>query len=512
MSAHTARIRAARAPARILLGAAGLCLAGFGLAPRAMAADPPNVIVILADDLGYGDISAYGGRVPTPNIDRIGAEGAVFTQGYVTTPVCSPSRAALVTGRYQQRFGFEYNAREAADVPDVGLVSGERTIADHLKAAGYSTGLVGKWHLGFKDEHYPTNRGFDEFYGHLSGATSYLNVRSRGAISIPTNTEEDARAPASATAEEVYAARLLKGTEPLAPPRRARGSAIVSGAEKTVIEEPRYITDVFGEKSADFIRRHADEPFFLYTAFNAPHSPFQVTQEYYDRFPDVTNELHRVYFGMIAALDDAVGEILAALEETGAADNTIVVFLSDNGCAGYFQTLCSCEPLSGGKLTYYEGGIRVPYLVRWPGTIEPGTVVDVPVSTLDILPTALDAAGSAAPQDLALDGTSLLPLFRDGASFAGHERLVWRNYPTIAVRQGDLKLIKPDQDAPGGYLYDLAADEKEQTDVAASRPEDVAALEAVIRDWQSITVEPGWSRRRPVSYSICGIEPIGFEN
>ena len=470
-------------------------------------AQPPNIVVILADDLGYADVSTYGDRVQTPNIDRIGSEGAVFTQGYVTTPVCSPSRAGLLTGRYQQRFGFEYNARQAPEVPDVGLIAGELTIADHLRAAGYATGIVGKWHLGFKDEHYPTNRGFDEFYGHLSGATRFINTATEGAVSMATSQEFRARAPNDPRTD-----LLVRGTELPAPPPRSRGNLILRGPEKTVIDEPAYITDIFGDESVDFIRRHAEEPFFLYSAFNAPHSPFEVTEEYYNRFPDVENELHRIYFGMIAALDDAVGRILDALDEAGIADNTLVVFLSDNGCAGYFPGLCSCEPLSGGKLTYYEGGVRVPFLVRWPAAVAAGTTSDAPVSTLDILPTALAAAGAETPADLDLDGHDLMPLLDGSAEALGRERLVWRNYPTVAVRSGDMKLIKPNQDEQGGFLYDLASDEREQNDLSAERPEEVASLESVIEGWRSITVEPGWGRRGPLSYSICNIEPIGFEN
>ena len=470
-------------------------------------AQPPNIVVILADDLGYADVSTYGDRVQTPNIDRIGSEGAVFTQGYVTTPVCSPSRAGLLTGRYQQRFGFEYNARQAPEVPDVGLIAGELTIADHLRAAGYATGIVGKWHLGFKDEHYPTNRGFDEFYGHLSGATRFINTATEGAVSMATSQEFRARAPNDPRTD-----LLVRGTELPAPPPRSRGNLILRGPEKTVIDEPAYITDIFGDESVDFIRRHAEEPFFLYSAFNAPHSPFEVTEEYYNRFPDVENELHRIYFGMIAALDDAVGRILDALDEAGVADNTLVVFLSDNGCAGYFPGLCSCEPLSGGKLTYYEGGVRVPFLVRWPAAVAAGTTSDAPVSTLDILPTALAAAGAEAPADLELDGHDLMPLLDGSAEATGRERFVWRNYPTVAVRSGDMKLIKPNQDEQGGFLYDLASDEREQNDLSAERPEEVASLESVIEGWRSITVEPGWGRRGPLSYSICNIEPIGFEN
>lgn len=467
---------------------------------------PPNIVVILADDLGYGDVSIYGGRVPTPNIDRIGAEGVVFTQGYVTTPVCSPARAALMTGRYQQRFGFEYNARDAPEVPDVGLVASEITMATHLKRAEYVNGVVGKWHLGFNDEHYPTNRGFDEFFGHLTGGTSFINTSATGSVSLPRNNALRERTPGDLRRDVV-----VRGTGAPTPPNRQRGTRIMRGADKQYIPVTDYITDVFAEESVSFIERHKDAPFFLYSAFNAPHSPFQTTKEYYDRFPDVDNELQRIYFGMIAALDDGVGRILEALEENGLAENTLVVFLSDNGCAGYFQGLCSCEPLSGGKLTYYEGGVRVPYLMRWPSEIKAGNVVNVPVSSLDILPTVLAAAGHDAGETV-LDGHNLLPVIAGDVTSPVHQRLVWRNYPTVAIREGDMKLIKPHQDRPGGFLYNLADDSKEQQDLAEANPGVVASLESGLAQWRSIAVPPLWTRRPPVTYSICNIEPIGFEN
>jgi arylsulfatase A-like enzyme len=285
----------------------------------------------------------------------------------------------------------------------------------------------------------------------------------------------------------------------------------VRNADKALVEESGYITDVFGDEAVQFIERHKDESFFLYSAFNAPHSPFQVTQEYYDRFPEVENELQRIYFGMIAALDDAVGRILDALEENGLAENTLVVFLSDNGCAGYFPGLCSCEPLSGGKLTFYEGGVRVPFLMRWPQEIEAGSRVNMPVSSLDILPTAIAAAGQTAPEGLVLDGQDLLPLFEEGGGGPHHDRLVFRMAPAIAIRQGDMKLIKPNQDEPLGFLYDLSVDEREQNNLAGEHPEVIQSLEEEIEDWRSITVEPAWGPRPPVTYSICNIEPIGFE-
>lgn len=476
-----------------------------GAHTRAANPRPANVVVILADDLGYGDISTYGGRVQTPNIDRIASAGVTFTQGYVTTPVCSPSRAALLTGRYQQRFGFEYNARISREWPGVGLIPQEQTLARHLQGAGYTTGMVGKWHLGFLDEHYPTNRGFDEFFGHLSGASDFINTNARGAVSLSQHAAQRMR-----HAGDTRTDLVKRGAQHPTPPEQRRPRWILRGAERQVVPVADYLTDVLAREAEQFINRHADDPFFLYLSFNAPHSPFQVTEAYYNRFPDVENELQRIYFGMIAAMDDGIGRVLDALEAQGVADNTLVIFLSDNGCAAYFQGLCSCEPFSGGKLTYYEGGVRVPFVARWPGVIEPGQRSNVPVSALDVVPTALRAAGHTPPASAApLDGHSLVDLLQGRSR---HERFVWRNYPTVAVRRGNLKLIKPNQDKAGGYLYNVADDPKEQRNLAPERPEDVRALESDIRDWAGEMAPPLWGRRPPVTYSVCNIEPIGFEN
>ena len=292
-----------------LLFAATVLAGCESVSPITPSDGPANVIVILADDLGYGDISTYGGRVPTPHIDRIAAGGVTFTDGYVTTPVCSPARAALLTGRYQQRFGFEYNARISRKWPGVGLIPQERTIADHLKSAGYATGIVGKWHLGFLDEHYPTNRGFDEFFGHVAGASDFINPQTAGAISLPMRAARRERSPGDTHADQV-----VSGSAKPTPPQQRRHRQIVSGPDKQVVPISGYLTDVLADEAVDYINRHAHEPFFLYLAFNAPHSPFQVTEAYYDRFPDVENELQRIYFGMLAAM--ATGSAVSSMRST----------------------------------------------------------------------------------------------------------------------------------------------------------------------------------------------------
>ncbi len=346
-------------------------LAAAPIARAEPAKRPPNVIVILADDLGYGDICAYGcanGR--TPNIDALAASGVRFTQGYVTAPVCSPSRAALMTGRYQQRFGHEFNPggggrdqKEALGTPVT-----ERLFPQYLKERGYATGMVGKWHLGALPQFLPLARGFDEFFGfsqaahlYLDPATPNVHFIDRGGRSRGTPLQVDPQNP------------ILRGNE--------------------TVEEKKYLTEAFTREAVSFIERHRAEPFFLYVAYNAPHTPLQVTDRYYDRFPEIADEGHRIFAAMVSALDDGVGEITATLERTGLSSSTLVVFASDNGCATYTEA-CSNGPLLGGKLTFFEGGVRVPFLASWPGTISPGKVVDAPVSTLDVLPTALELGRS----------------------------------------------------------------------------------------------------------------------
>ncbi|HEX2464674.1 MAG TPA: sulfatase-like hydrolase/transferase, partial [Thermoanaerobaculia bacterium] len=438
---------------------------------------PPNLIVILADDLGYGDICAYGcasGR--TPHIDALARSGVRFTQGYVTAPVCSPSRAALMTGRYQQRFGHEFNpgggGRDQKQA--LGTPVSERLFPQYLKERGYATGMVGKWHLGALPQFLPLARGFDEFFGfsqaahlYLDPATPNVHYVDRGGRSRGTPLRVDPQNP------------ILRGNEP--------------------VEEKEYLTEAFTREAVSFIERHQAEPFFLYVAYNAPHTPLQVTDRYYDRFPQIADEGHRIFAAMVSALDDGVGEITAALERAGLAERTLVVFSSDNGCATYTEA-CSNGPLLGGKLTFFEGGVRVPFVAAWPGTIPSGMVIDVPVSTLDLLPTALELAGAEAPTDRPLDGRSLMALVRGEAGADGHDQLVWRNGKSWAVRDGSWKLIRYDGEPP--FLFDLASDPTESKNVASSMSEREAALERVYRAWEAGAVAPLWTTRKPLYTSL----------
>ena len=463
--------------------AIGLCIvlivAHAGAVRSQTPPRPPNLIVILADDLGYGDVCAYGcanGR--TPNIDALAASGARFTQGYVTAPVCSPSRSGLMTGRYQQRYGHEFNpgGRGKDQKEALGTPVTERLFPQYLKDRGYATGMVGKWHLGALPQFLPLARGFDEFFGFSQAAHLYLD-------------------PATPNVHYVDRGGHQRGV----PLRVDPMNPILRGGEP--VEEKEYLTEAFTREAVSFIERHRAEPFFLYVAYNAPHTPLQVTDRYYDRFPEITDEGHRIFAAMVSALDDGVGEIVAALDRAGLSSSTMVVFASDNGCATYTEA-CSNGVLLGGKVTFFEGGVRVPFLASWPGTIRSGKVLDAPVSTLDLLPTALALAGGTPPTDQPLDGESLLPLLRGETKALGRDRLVWRNGASWALRDGSWKLVRYHDEPP--FLFDLAADSAESKNLAPSMGDRVAELERLYRAWEAGTVAPLWTRK-PMYASLADI-------
>ena len=420
--------------------------------PSPQQGDPPakpNIIVIVADDLGYADLGCQGAKdVRTPNIDSLAANGIRFTDGYVSCPVCSPTRAGLMTGRYQQRFGHEFNPGPAvsADVA-VGLPLSEKTLPAYLKALGYATGMVGKWHLGTTPDRLPTQRGFDEFFGFLGGAHSYVDPGLDG------------------------------------------GNPILRGTER--VNEKEYLTDAFAREAAAFIGRHAGETFFLYLAFNAVHTPMQAKEKYLGRFPDVRNRQRRTLAAMLSAMDDAVGAVLGKLRETGIEDNTLIFFVSDNGAPtqgnGSLNT-----PLSGVKGQLLEGGIRVPFILQWKDRLPKGTVYRNPVISLDILPTAVAAAGGGLPETAELDGVNLLPFLEGGKGGTPHDTLYWRQGGSMAIRRGNDKvLIQPDRPP---QLFNLDGDIGEKRDLAADEPGKAAKLAEELAAWSSTLAEPLWQR------------------
>ncbi|MDP3070547.1 MAG: sulfatase-like hydrolase/transferase [Opitutaceae bacterium] len=423
----------------------------------------PNLLVIVADDLGYGDLGVQGGRdVPTPHLDALAAAGTRFTSGYVSAPYCSPARAGFLTGRYQTRFGHEFNPHVGEEAT-LGLPLGERTLADHLRAAGYATGLIGKWHLGFSPRHHPQSRGFDEFLGFLVGAHNFT-LRRDAAPKFGTSGSQNL----------IYRGREVQ---------RLDGFA----------------TTVFTDEAIAFADRHAATPWFLYLAYNAVHTPLEIDPTVAARVPaSVTDPARRGYLALLLGLDDSVGRLRAHLDKTGRARDTLIVFFSDNGGSGrkpyYAYNTGVNRPLRGDKGQVLEGGIRVPFFAAWPGRIPAGRTSDHPVIALDVLPTALAAAG--APIPAGLDGANLLPLLTAGSAAAPHAALFWRFGPQRAVRRGQWKLTDwRDFDAKtqsGWQLYDVAADPGESLDLAAQNPGLVRELAAAWETWNLANVAPVW--------------------
>ena len=415
------------------------------------APTPPNIVILLADDLGYGDLGCMGSQqIQTPHIDSLATEGVLFTQAYMSASVCAPARAGLMTGRYQQRFGFEFNlVAPISGAPEQqGLPLTETTIATYLQGAGYRTAYFGKWHLGQSiPAFHPLERGFDEFFGHLEGSSNYWPKGEKS--------------------------RLRRGREQITEPAVP------------------YLTDALAEEACAFIHRQQDAPFFCFVSFNAPHTPLQAKPEMLERFANLKPAGRRKYAGMVTSMDEAVGRVLDALDKEGLTDNTLVLFLNDNGGAvGYNHSLN--PPLNGMKGTFLEGGVRVPMLVRWPGVWGANQRFDLPVSSLDVLPTCLAGAGVPLPAEL--DGVDLMPHLAAGTgSNSGpgpHETLFWKLDTHAAVRHGDWKLIRLPDRAP--LLFDIAADLGEFHDRTPEEPERVADLLARLEAWESQLASPLW--------------------
>lgn len=455
---------------RLLLRFAVPCLLAIGVA--ALAHDPaqaqarkPNILLIVSDDLGYADFGMHGSReMRTPNIDLLAREGIRFTDAYVSAPYCSPTRAALLTGRYQQRFGHEFNI-EPGQV-EGGLPLSERTMADRLKAAGYRTAVLGKWHLGTAERFHPLNRGFDYFFGFLIGGHSYTSVGTgRGA--------------------------LLDGKDPAAS-----------------IE---YLTDTLADRASAFIKQHAAEPFFLYLAFNAAHTPMEATEKYLSRFTDIQDERRRTYAAMLSAMDDGIGRTLATLREQKLEQDTLIIYVNDNGGPTMATTTvngASNAPFRGSKRTTWEGGIRVPLILTWKGRLPEGRVEKRVVIQLDVLPTVLAAAGVSPDPAAGLDGVNLLPFLEGTRRDSPHDALYWRLGGMMAIRQGDWKLVKSREgpfvdgdpavlsDLSGAELFNLAEDVGEKKNLAAVRPDKVKELSEKWQAWNRQLAKPLWEAPR----------------
>lgn len=425
------------------------------------AADKPNILVILADDLGWGELGCQGftKQIPTPNIDSLAASGTRFTNGYVSGPYCSPTRAGFMTSKYQTRFGHEFNPGPAeAAVENFGLSLKEQTIGDRFKAAGYATGWFGKSHLGYKPAFHPQKRGFDEYFGFLGGSHDYLDAAG------------DKNNP------------ILRGT--------------------TAVDNIGYTTEAFGRAAEDFIERHKDKPWLCYLPFNAVHAPLESIDKYLSRFSDVSDQRRRTFCAMLSAMDDAIGGVLGKLRQHGLEENTLIFFFSDNG-GPTPSTTSGNGPLHGFKAQTWEGGIRVPFIVQWKGHLPAGKVDERPVIQLDIQPTALAAAGIEIKPEWNFDGVNLLPYIKGDNTGAPHEQLFWRFGQQIALRKGDWKLVKANGGSSktegagkgsteGAELYNLAQDIGETKNLAATNPEKLKELSDAWNALNTQMMDPQW--------------------
>ena len=420
----------------------------------------PNFIVILTDDMGYQDVGFNGCKdIRTPNIDRIALEGMKFTNAYVTYSVSSPSRAGIMTGRYGQRFGYERNAQYQPGDPNMGLPLDEMTIAQSLRTVGYTSCAVGKWHLGAHPTLHPLNRGFDEFFGFLGGGHRYFPEEYRYE-SYDVNTEENS-----------YRTYLLKNHDHV----KIKG----------------YLTDELSNAAVDFVKTHKDGPFFLYLAYNAPHSPLQATDKYLSRYENIKDPKRKKYAAMLSAVDDGVGKLLDYLDEAGIADNTIIWFLSDNG--GPEQTNGSDNgPLRGGKSSTYEGGYHVPYAMRWPGHIPAGKVFTKTVSSLDIFATASGLTGAKTNKEKPLDGVNLIPYITGEDTRNPHPVIYLRKFDnqSFSVRKDDWKLLLFQKNGDVRELYDLANDLGETKNLIKQHANIADEIEVLRKEWNNQLIDP----------------------
>jgi arylsulfatase A-like enzyme len=431
----------------LVVGVAALMVASVAAA----ADEKPNVLVILSDDVGWAEFGFQGNAdIPTPNIDSIAKSGIRFPQGYVSGPYCSPTRAGLLTGRYQTRFGHEFNSTAQAS----GLSLQETTFPERMKALGYATCAIGKWHLGTKPRYRPMKRGFDEFYGTL-GNTSYF---------LP----------------------------------RAFVDSRISNDVQPVTDEGFYTTDAYADRAVDWLDAHQDGPWFMYVPFNAQHEPLQAPDKYLDRFTHILGEKRQNFAAVMSAMDEAVGKILAKIRDRGQDENTLIFFLSDNG-GPTGQTTSSNVPLRGHKASTWEGGVRVPFCAQWKGKLPAGKTYDNPIIQLDILPTALAAAGTQADPAWKLDGVNLLPYLTGEKTERPHETFYWRFGEQWAIRDGDWKLVVGNGGDRAGELYNLAEDRNESRNLAPEMTDKVRELKAKWDSWNADQAPPSAPRETPAA-------------
>ncbi|MCM2678971.1 sulfatase family protein [Echinimonas agarilytica] len=430
----------------------------------------PNIVLILADDLGYNDVGFTGEtEIQTPNIDQLASDGIIFKNGYVTHPYCGPSRAGLLTGRYQARFGMENNVSYAPDDKYMGLPVTETTFPKRLQVAGYETAVFGKWHLGGAPHFQPNNRGFDYFYGFLDGGHNYM--------------------PGEAT---------VGGGGYLLPLMRNKG----------VAEFDEYLTTALSNDAARYIQQTSDKPFFMYMSYNAPHAPLQAPQSYIDKYSHIENKQRRIYAAMVDAMDDGIGTLINALKEAGKFDNTLIFFLSDNGGVypeEWLPTFSWADntPFRRGKVALLEGGVHVPFIAHWPNKIKRGQTFEGLVSSLDIAATSVALAGARNGD---LDGVDLVPYVTGQKRGSPHHALFWRLEEAAniyAVRTMDAKYMRQPLPNVGRSYFDMLADPYETENLVDQYPEKQAYLAELWNEWNSKNVNSvlyqSWEYKKAVS-------------
>jgi len=459
----------------------------------------PNIVIILADDMGFNDVSYYNGgaadgSLQTPNIDSIAHAGVAFTNGYAANAVCAPSRASLLTGRYSTRFGFEYtpffklgvtivdwmNARNrsplktlidhdlAEAIPpfaELGMRPSEITMAEMLKTVGYQTAHIGKWHLGSVNNMRAEDQGFDDSLYMSSG------------LYLPEDSPDVVNAKQDFDPIDKLVWTIM------------RYAAQFNGGAK--FEPEGYLTDYYTDAAVKVIEANRHRPFFLYLAHWGIHNPLQAKKQDYDGLAHIQDHRLRVYAAMIRALDRGVGRVLDALRDNGLEDNTLVIFTSDNGGAGYLGLPDVNKPYRGWKLTLFEGGTHVPFFARWPAKIRPGTTFEHPVGHIDIFATAAAAAGATLPNDRVIDGVDLLPYITGERLEAPHKTLFWRQgYYQVVLHEGWKLMVseKPDK----RWLYNLQDDPTEQNNLALARSGRVKVMQALLDEHNAAQAEPAW--------------------
>jgi arylsulfatase A-like enzyme len=450
----------------------------------------PNIILIVADDLGKYDLSVYGNlMIQTPHIDQLARDGAIFTDGYATAPICSPSRAGMLTGRYQQRFGYQMQPQQRypsskfewwwfknmmntsdiepapfqvypakTEIPQQGLPPSEITIAEMLQAAGYATAWIGKWHLGYHQPLLPENFGFETRYGCYEAFTLYGDPKNKNIVNARINEFTD---------KHIW--------------KKGRTGASAIRKNETLVDEKEYLTYAFGREAQTFISTHKNLPFFLYMPVTAPHTPYQAPRDIYDSLSFIPDHNKRVYYSMVIALDKMVGDLMAHLQKENLLENTLLIFTSDNGAALYSRTVTN-EPMAGGKFTFYEGGINVPLIVYQKNKILPATVVQQPVMLFDIYATIADAAGIALPAERTVDGKSWLPMLYRNEPEVLHENLYWYSSYNMAMRKGNWKMIVNSR-SKTLELYELTGTKKEDKEISLDHITITETMKWELEDW-----------------------------